>query len=384
MPGYGMYPIKTLEYKQMSGRAGRPQYDDYGEALLIASSEDELEYLMRDYILSKPERIDSRLAKESNLRGHTLAAVASDYTHTIEGLLDFFGSTFYGHNYPTAGIRLIIGNILRYLTREGMLNYEEDLLRATKFGRRVSELYIDPLSAVIMRDGLNHGAKHVTDFTWLHLICCTPDMRPIFRPGRNDFEIVENYYNDHFEEVTIAVDDKQDYIDYENLMGEIKTAMVLEAWIKEISENDLLERFSVLPGDRYSAISNAEWLLYSTHELADVLGIPQYKLHLRKLRDRVKYGVTEKLLPLVQLKGIGRIRAQVLYNSGFTSIRRLKRANLRELTSLPTIGPRIAMNIKEQIGGVVDQQEWERLKLLETQQSALTVFIEEEYEDLED
>ena len=36
--GYGMYPISVLEYKQMSGRAGRPQYDDYGEAVLIAKT----------------------------------------------------------------------------------------------------------------------------------------------------------------------------------------------------------------------------------------------------------------------------------------------------------------------------------------------------------
>ena len=62
MPGYGMQPIKVLEYKQMSGRAGRPQYDKEGVALLIASSEDEQDFLMEDYILSNPERIDSRLA----------------------------------------------------------------------------------------------------------------------------------------------------------------------------------------------------------------------------------------------------------------------------------------------------------------------------------
>ena len=74
MPGYGMQPIKVMEYKQMSGRAGRPQYDAEGTALLIASSDDEQEYLMKDYILGKPERIDSRLAQESALRGHTLAA----------------------------------------------------------------------------------------------------------------------------------------------------------------------------------------------------------------------------------------------------------------------------------------------------------------------
>ena len=384
VPGYGMYPIPVLEYKQMSGRAGRPQYDDVGEALLIAGSDDEAEYLMRDYILAEPERIDSRLAQESALRGHTLAAVASDYAHTEGGLLDFFGSTFYGYNYPTTGIKLILGNTLRYLEREGMIAYQGDRYQATDFGRRTSELYIDPLTAVVMRDGLKKGSLDVTDFTWLHLICHTPDMRPTLRPGRKDMEMVETYFEEHRDEIAIHVSESSDYIDYEEFLGEVKTAMVLEAWIEEVTESDLLERFNVQPGDRYSAVSSAEWLLYSAHELAGVLGLPEPRLHLRRLRDRVQHGVTEKLLPLVGLKGIGRVRAQILYNSGYTTQARLKRADIRQLTALPLIGPRIAMSIKEQVGGVVEKEEWERLKTVDMAQSALTEFIEDEYRELSD
>ena len=384
MPGYGMQPIKVMEYKQMSGRAGRPQYDKEGVALLIASSEDEQDFLMEDYILSNPERIDSRLAQESALRGHTLAAIAADYAHSENSLLDFFGSTFYGYNYPTAGIKLILGGILRYLNREGMIEYEGDHLIATDFGRRVSELYIDPLTAVVLRDGLKKGALDITDFTWLHLICHTPDMRPILRPRRKDFELVENYLEDHRDEIAIHLSQGYDYIDYEDALGEVKTAMVLEAWISEVSENDLLERYNVQPGDRYSAVTNGEWLLYSAHELARTLGMPEPRRHLIELRTRVKHGVSKKLLPLVRLKGIGRVRAQVLYNSGFTTTAKLKRADLRQLTALPLIGPRLAKTIKEQVGGVVDEQEWKRLDTVLAEQSSLTSFIEEEPEDEEE
>jgi helicase len=58
----------------------------------------------------------------------------------------------------------------------------QEFWQATDFGRRVSELYIDPLSATIIRDGLRRGATDISDFTWLHLICHTPDMSPILRP----------------------------------------------------------------------------------------------------------------------------------------------------------------------------------------------------------
>jgi helicase len=264
-----------------------------------------------------------------------------------------------------------------------MIQYQGDRVYATDFGRRVSELYIDPYTAVVMRDGLKRGALDVTDFTWLHLICHTPDMRPILRPRRNDMEIVENFFEERRDEFAVSLSQAEDYIDYEDFLGEVKTAMVLNAWIEETSESDLMERYNVQPGDRYSAISNAEWLLYSAYELANVLGMPESRRHLRSLRDRVKHGVSEKLLPLVRIRGIGRVRAQVLYKSGFTSLAKLKRADLRQLTALPLIGPRIAVSIKEQVGGTVEQEEWERIKSEETEQKALTSFIEEEFKEEE-
>ena len=192
------------------------------------------------------------------------------------------------------------------------------------------------------------------------------------------------YYEEHKDEITSLVSEGYDYIDYEDFLGEIKTAMVLDAWINEVSESDLLERYNVQPGDRYSAVTNGEWLLYSVHELAKILGLHEFRRERCYLRTRVKHGVTKKLLPLVSIKGIGRVRAQVLYNSGFTTRAKLKRANLRQLTSLPLIGPRLAKSIKEQVGGLVDEAEWKRLDTLITEQSSLNAFIEEEYEEQED
>ncbi|MFP3950928.1 MAG: DEAD/DEAH box helicase [Candidatus Bathyarchaeia archaeon] len=383
-PGYGMYPIPVLEYKQMSGRAGRPQYDDYGEAILIASSPDEQEALFENYIFAEPERLYSRLAQESALRGHTLAAVASDYAHTEQGLINFFGGTFYGYHYPPSSIKLILANILNYLAREDMLHYRGEYLYATEFGQRVSELYIDPLTAVILRDGFRRGALDVTDFTWLHLICHTPDMRPILRPRSGDMDVVETYYEAHMEEFATPIPDDIDYIEYEQFLGEVKTAIVLEAWMEETSEADLLEKYHVQPGDRYSAVHNAQWLLYSATELAEVLGVPEFRGQLRKIRDRVRHGVTEKLLPLVRLKGIGRVRARVLYNSGYRTIEDLKSAPIQRLVELPTIGSKLSKAIKEQVGGTFDESEWRALDEMERQQRSMRDFIEEEYRKEQD
>lgn len=383
-PGYGMYPISVLEYKQMSGRAGRPQYDDAGEAVLIASSSDEQDFLMENYVTAKPEKLFSRLAQEAALRGHTLAAIASDYAHTEPGLIDFFGQTFYGYHYPMGNIKLILAGIMSYLRREDMIQYKGDYIYATDFGRRVSELYIDPLSAVVLRDGLRADDVSFTDITWLHLICHTPDMRPKLRPRRGEMEAVENFLEEHRHELAVKLGSDYDYVDYETTLGELRTTMILKAWIDETSENDLFEKYRVAPGDRYSAVHNAEWLLYSAYELARVLGADEHRGHLRKLRDRVKYGVTEKLLPLVRLQGIGRVRAKVLFNSGFKSAASLKAAPLARLVEIPLIGPRLAKTIKEQVGGVVDQDEWKRLDTETAEQRSITDFFEKKPREAEE
>jgi helicase len=380
-PGYGMYPISVLEYKQMSGRAGRPQYDDAGEAVLIASSSDEQDALMENYVAAKPERLFSRLAQEAAIRGHTLAAIASDYAHTEPGLMDFFGETFYGYHYPMGNIKLILAGILSYLRREDMIQYKGDYIYATDFGRRVSELYIDPLSAVVLRDGLSVDNINFTDITWLHLICHTPDMRPKLRPRRRDMEDVENFLEEHRHELTVKLTSNYDYVDYETTLGELRTTMILKAWIDEMSDSDLLEKYRVAPGDRYSAVHNADWLLYAAYELARVLEKNEHRSHLRRLRDRVRYGVSEKLLPLVRLQGIGRVRAKVL---GFKSAASLKTAPLARLVEIPLIGPRLAKTIKEQVGGVVDQDEWKRLDTDTSEQRSIIDFFEEEPRETED
>ena len=89
-------------------------------------------------------------------------------------------------------------------------------------------------------------------------------------------------------------------------------------------------------------------------------------------------------MPLVRLRGIGRIRARVLYKSGYKTLESLKRAPISKLVELPLIGPRLAKVIKEQVGGLVDQNEWKSLDNVLSEQRSLTDFIEEEPEEPKD
>jgi helicase len=376
MAGYGNYPISVLEYKQMAGRAGRPKYDKVGESILIAKTSDEADFLMENYILAKPERIWSRLAVEKIMRGHVLATVASDFAHTEEGIFEFFGRTFYAHQYDVKAIKSIIAKILKYLYEEQMLDFDKNEIYATMFGKRVSELYIDPLSAVVIREAFHNKPALLTDFGLLHLISHTTDMGPVMRPYAREFDTLSLQLEEHRQELfTDIPNEYADHFSYEEFLGEIKTALVMKNWIEEVSEEKLIERFNVQPGDLYRTIENAKWLLHATEELARLFGEKAVLPLTSELVERVSKGIKSELVPIVKLEGVGRVRGRIMFNAGFQTIEAIKQAPIEDLTNLPLIGPRLAKKIKEQVGGFVKKDTWENLdKVQEFKQKALSDF----------
>lgn len=374
-PGYGRYPISVLEYKQMCGRAGRPKYDPVGEALLIASTADEQDYLMETYVFAEPERLWSKLAVERVLRSHVLATVATGFAHTEQGVYDFFNKTFYAIQYDPRNIKGIIGKVLKFLSDEEMIKFERDKVIATEFGRRISELYIDPVSAIVIREGLLNRAKILTDLSLLHMVSHTPDMYPKFYPRQREIDELAIYLEEHRDEFMFeAPEEWTDKLEYDEFLAELKSVRVIESWIDELSEDDIIEKYRVEPGDLFRMVENADWLLYAIHELAQLFQHKDILPKLSMLRGRVEIGVKPELLPLVKLKGIGRIRGRMLHNAGFKTIEHLKHATITQLTNIPLIGPQLAKTIKEQIGGLVKPEEWQKLKVEKWDQKILSEY----------
>ena len=375
-PGYGNYPISVLDYKQMAGRAGRPKYDKVGESILLAKTSDEADYLMEGYVLAKPERIWSRLAVEKIMRGHVLATVASDFAHSEQGIYEFFGKTFYAYQYDVKTIKTIINKILKYLYEVEMIDVEGDAVFATKFGKRVSDLYIDPVSAVVIRGGLEVKPVSLTDFGLLHLVSHTPDMGPVMRPYSRECDGLGVALEQHRDEIFTQIPNQwDDHFSYEEFLGEIKTALVMKSWIEEMTEEKLIEQFNVQPGDLYRIIENAKWLLHATDELAQLFGQKEVLPLTNELVERVSKGIKRELLPIVRLEGVGRVRGRIMFNAGYRTIEDIKLAPVEELTNLPLVGPRLAKKIKEQVGGFVKREVLEKLdSQQEFKQRALSDF----------
>jgi len=377
--GLGNYPISVLDYKQMAGRAGRPKYDKFGESVLIAKTADEADFLMENYILARTEKIWSRLAVEKIIRTHVLSTIASGFADTEQGIYEFFGKTFYAYQFDVKAIKSIIGKILRFLHDQEMIIVAGDHLLPTKFGKRISELYIDPLSGVIIRDALQNKPPILSEFSMLHLVAHTPDMGPIMRPYQREMDVLTVQTEDHKQELFIEPPDQwSDHIGYAEFLGEVKTAIVMNNWIEELPEEKIIERFSVQPGDLYRTIETAKWLLHAIDELSPLVAKTKEVTALsHELVERVSKGIKRELLPIVALEGVGRVRGRIIFNAGYHTIEDLKHASIEELTNLPSVGPRLAKKIKEQVGGFVKKETWENIskgKVEEAEQKGLFEF----------
>jgi len=342
----GQSLLSVLEYKQMCGRAGRPKFDDIGETILLASPSFTKEELFENYIQAKPEPITSQLSDEGMLRTHLLATIASLPGLCDEDIEEFFSKTLFSLQYRRPTVKIRLSRCLSTLLRDGLVEKVGRRYMATEFGKRISLLYIDPETGVLFKKALQRSkAGRRYEAGLIHIISIAPDMSPKLALRSKDMGEARDYIEEHSEEFLIQPYEEESYWGGSD---SFRNVLVLDAWIREASEESILEKYGVEPGDLYRITENAEWLLYSLKEIAKLLQINYLIDEVEELRLRVKYGVRAELLPLTKLEGIGRVRARALYSRGFTDPAKIASAKEEQLAAVPKIGPALAKKIKKQ------------------------------------
>ncbi|MDY6776570.1 MAG: DEAD/DEAH box helicase [Candidatus Nanohaloarchaea archaeon] len=346
----GLDHIPVLEYKQMAGRAGRPEHHDEGEAIAVAKQRGEVEDIRDRYVLGEPEKIWSKLAVEPVLRMHALGLIATRFASDFDQLSSFFSSTFYAHQYgDTDEVEDKLEEVVNTLEEYGFVEADENGLHPTKIGKRVSELYIDPYTAHHLLEAMEKAREEekVEDIAYLQSISSTVEMKPRLRIGKNERADVEDMLAEAEDSLLEEPPEEWDF-DYEEFLKSLKTGMMLKEWVEEKEEDRLMDDYGVTPGGIRSKVEQADWLLYACTELATLKEWDGVRRDVKRLRTRVKHGIREELLSLVKFKGVGRVRARRLHEDGIETSGDIRDASFNHLKNL--VGKRTAKRLKNQVG----------------------------------
>jgi len=346
----GQDAISVLDYKQMCGRAGRPKYDDLGEAVVLAGSEFEKDVIAEKYLAGQPEPLTSQLAEISPLRFHLLATITSQSGARMRDLEEVFTNTLLSAQKGASRVRARLGSALDYLVAENLVIKRNGKLTPTQFGKKVSMLYITPETGVLFRRAMKIWEPNLDhEVGVVQLIVSTPDFSPKFSPRGKDWESTLDFVEEHRDKFLQPGPDQEGYDPYSGFFEGFRMVRVLHAWVEEWTEDRILRDLGIEPGDLHRAVESASWLAYSLRETARVLRRPDLLPEISRLDIRIRSGVKVELLPLVGLEMIGRSRARELYRAGFTDLKKLSVEPIEKLARVPKIGMTIASGIKRQI-----------------------------------
>jgi helicase len=331
-------PISILEYKQLCGRAGRPQYDDFGESIIVGkgNTDDLIEY----YINGEPEPIESKITDDKSLRTHILSVIVTHPGIKKEEILEFFLQTLGGLQSRKPTLKFAIDISLRFLSSKFLIIKKGERYAATEFGKKTSMLYIDPLTATYFRDSIeNVSEERKHTFGFLHLITNSEEFFPKFSLRQKDYEtaslMIENNSSQLLEPIS----------EYDCS----RSLLALQSWITESTELSLSDSLGIESGDMHRMTENANWLSYCLREISKHVERADLLEELGDLRNRIVYGIKEELLDLVRVKGIGRVRARILFKHGIKNLDDLRKIPVNKLAEIDKIGSTIADNIKAEL-----------------------------------
>lgn len=330
-------PISVLEYKQLCGRAGRPQYDEYGESIVIETNTygDLMEY----YVNGKPEPIESSIMDDRSLRIHVLSVIVTNPGITKEDLLEFFLGTLGGQQSRKSSVKFDVNISLRLLASNSMIVHKGGRYAATKLGRRTSLLYIDPVTATAFLDAVRDATRDVHTLGFLCLVTGCGEFYPTFGLRNKDYDQVQALIDGHAEQMLepLSVHDVS------------RSLLALHAWISESSELTISDTLGIESGDMHRLVESADRLLYCLGEISKIADKTELLEEINTLRTRVANGIREELVGLVRIKGIGRVRARALYKNKIRTLDDLSGVTAKRLAEVDKIGPVLANKIKYEL-----------------------------------
>ena len=195
--------------------------------------------------------------------------------------------------------------------------------KSTTLGKRITQLYLDPVSGRTIRDGIDRAMAilsnedkfgEITPLSLLHLVSATRSIRPLRIRQKEEDKIIHEIKKHEREFLVQNIDDEE---------GRMKVVLILEEWIDERDRGLIEDEWGVMEGDINGMCESAERILYAMRRIIaedkDVIikNKNSYQTLVQAIDEtyvRVKNGCKADLIDLVSIKNIGRRRARQMIN----------------------------------------------------------------------
>lgn len=336
----GPASIPVFDYEQMSGRAGRPQYDDVGYSYLVAKTMDEAFDLEACYVNGEIELTNSKLIDNKDaIYKQIIAQIASSLSKNLDDLNDFFGKTLYGFqmkNNPSMSmfaqdsLNWELESALEFLLQNGIIRATPEGLKTTDFGNLIAKSNYAVETAVKIKEYVSTMEK-LNPAEMIYALAETPDLPLISFKGRKSKDPVRDKLS---ECGLFAVD----------IGNPEATAVSLIEWINERNEYEIENAYNVYSASTRRSAYEASRLVKFAKNTLEVLGNYSNLKDMDYLSARLYYGVKEDIIPLVVgVKRLGRKRARLLMKTFGDN---LSEASEKDLQKVEGIGPKLAGKVK--------------------------------------
>lgn len=336
----GPASIPVFDYEQMSGRAGRPQYDDVGYSYLVAKTMDEAFDLEARYVNGEIELTNSKLIDNKDaIYKQIIAQIASSLSKNLDDLNDFFGKTLYGFqmkNNPSMSmfaqdsLNWELESALEFLLQNGIIRATPEGLKTTDFGNLIAKSNYAVETTVKIKEYVSTMEK-LNPAEMIYALAETPDLPLISFKGRKSKDPVRDKLS---ECGLFAVD----------IGNPEATAVSLIEWIDERNEYEIENAYNVYSASTRRSAYEASRLVKFAKNTLEVLGNYSNLKDMDYLSARLYYGVKEDIIPLVVgVKRLGRKRARLLMKTFGDN---LSEASEKELQKVEGIGPKLAGKVK--------------------------------------
>lgn len=336
----GPASIPVFDYEQMSGRAGRPQYDDVGYSYLVAKTMDEAFDLEARYVNGEIELTNSKLIDNKDaIYKQIIAQIASSLSKNLDDLNDFFGKTLYGFqmkNNPSMSmfaqdsLNWELESALEFLLQNGIIRATPEGLKTTDFGNLIAKSNYAVETAVKIKEYVSTMEK-LNPAEMIYALAETPDLPLISFKGRKSKDPVRDKLS---ECGLFAVD----------IGNPEATAVSLIEWIDERNEYEIENAYNVYSASTRRSAYEASRLVKFAKNTLEVLGNYSNLKDMDYLSARLYYGVKEDIIPLVVgVKRLGRKRARLLMKTFGDN---LSEASEKDLQKVEGIGSKLAGKVK--------------------------------------